>query len=147
MVISLAETTKDNFILGIGMWVCAALKTRVWDKMPEPLLGHTGSENVDIAIGVFVHQHPTIYTLVAFILLGVVYSFCFAFTLSYFLWSQRPWYDQMASEIFQMKRGEEDSSFRIRAFFGIVTIPVVFVIVAGLFQLAKFGLWLVFLKN
>ncbi|MFK0689521.1 hypothetical protein ACFX5Q_15110 [Mesorhizobium sp. IMUNJ 23033] len=149
MVTTIAETTKDNFILGMGMWVFAALKTRVWDKMPEPLMAHTGSENVDIAIGVFIQQHPTIYTLVAFIVLGLVYSFFFAFTLSYFLWSQTPWYDQMASEIFQYDPKKPDESQNVpmswmRAFFGFVAVPVFFVIVTGLYQLAKLGLWLVF---
>ncbi|RVC58570.1 hypothetical protein [Mesorhizobium sp.] len=145
IVISLTETTKDNFILGMAMWVLAALKTRVWDKMPEPLMAHAASENVDIAISVLIQQHPTIYTLIAFIVLGLVYSFFASFTLSYFQWSQTPWYEQMASEIFQLPRNQTEGLGWIRVFFGVVTLPVAFVIVTGLYQLAKLGLWLVFL--
>ncbi|QND64929.1 hypothetical protein HB777_14245 [Mesorhizobium loti] len=144
MVVSIGETARDNFIIGIGIWVITALKTRVYDMMPERLMAHTGQENVNIAIDVMVQQHPTIYTLMAFILVGLVYSFFAAFTLSYFLWSQTPWYDQMASEIFQLPRNQEEGLFWVRVFFGIVTVPVVFVILAGLYQLAKLGLWLVF---
>ncbi|RWB05492.1 MAG: hypothetical protein EOQ39_22280 [Mesorhizobium sp.] len=144
MVVSIGETFQASFIVSIGIWLLTALKTRIYNVMPGRLMDHTGHENFDIAIGVMIQQQPTIFTLIAFILVGLIYCFFAAFTLSYFQWSQGPWYDQMASEIFQLPRGQEEGLFWVRVFFGVVTVPVFFVIIAGLYQLAKVGLWLVF---
>lgn len=41
MVVSIGETVRDNFITSMATWVIAALKTRIYDLMPERLTAHT----------------------------------------------------------------------------------------------------------
>jgi hypothetical protein len=144
MAESIAETARDSFVAGAAIWLIAAFKTRIFDKMPESIFAHTGRENLNIWGDILLQQNLTIYTLAAFVGVGFVYCILAMFTLSYFAWSQTPWYDQMAKEIFQIPPTQATGLFWIKVFFGFVTIPLVFVLFAGLYQLAKLGLWLVF---
>lgn len=145
MVISLAQTGRDAFGTGAIIWLIAAFKTRILDNMPGTILAHTGRENVKIWGDILLQQNLTIYTLAGFVSIGFVYCIFTMFTLSFFAWSQTPWYDQMAEEIFHLPPTQTTGLFWIKVFFAFVTIPLVFVLFAGLYQLAKLGLWLVFL--
>lgn len=137
------DTIQGFFSIGIVIWLFAAMKIYYYDRLPDSLWDHSGKENMDHLTGWIVALHPNIVSIalwaIGFILAGVLFSIMTCCVMAFYESSIEGVWDRMFPNKHKMT---ERQSFYARWFVILpITLPIWFVIPAGLYQLARFELW------